>query len=388
VSGAIVLVVTAGYSVFAALVSYGFTRLTGLSLWTLQPDRSADFSYILLMNLAVWGSWSVFAPAAFELARRAPFNRAHWRRALAVHLPAALVITGGHILLVATARYALQSAWDVPAIWTTSVRDAFFRTLDFELPIYWTFVGIQHAVDYYHQVRAREVAAAQLETKLVESQLQALQRQLHPHFLFNTLHAIAALVHRDPPGAELMIERLSDLLRAALKPSTTQTVPLADELAHLRTYLAIEQVHFGDRLEVRYDVDAGTLSEPVPPLILQPLAENAIRHGLEPQAGRGELTLVVRRTQRTLRLQVIDNGRGISSGGGTRPTHGIGWSNTRARLERLYGDAARLEVRSREGAGVEVTIEIPLIERSADEDSCARGRRSAPGPRSVDRAAV
>ena len=360
-----VLAVTVCYSLFAALVSFWFTRFTGLSLWTLQRDSSATFSYILLMNLALWGSWSLFAPAAFALAQRVPFERARWRRALATHVTAALAITSAHILLVATARFGLQTAWGVPAQWTTNVRDAFFRTLDFELPVYWAFVGIQHAVDYYHQVRAREVAAAQLETRLVESQLQALQRQLHPHFLFNTLHAIAALIHRDPASAESMIERLSDLLRVALKPSPAQTVPLADELAHLRAYLDIEQVHFGDRLDIRYDIDLHAMTEPVPHLILQPLAENAIRHGLEPQAGRGELTIVARREHGTLQLRVIDNGRGIAGVGQARPAHGVGLSNTRARLERLYGHEARLEVRPRAGGGVEVTVELPAFGSSA-----------------------
>ena len=161
-----------------------------------------------------------------------------------------------------------------------------------ELPVYWALVGLQHAVDYYRESRAREVRAAQLETRLVEAQLQALQQQLHPHFLFNTLHAISALVHRDPDKADAMIERLSDLLRITLDKVGVQEVTLAEELEYLRAYLDIEQVHFGDRLRDRVSRSMPhALDALVPNLILQPLAENAIRHGLEPRAGNGRLTI-------------------------------------------------------------------------------------------------
>jgi signal transduction histidine kinase len=372
----VVLGVAVSYSVFAALVSFWFTRVTGHSLWSLQPDASTRFSYILLMNLAVWGSWALFAPLAFMLGRRFPFERSGWRRALAVHVVAALVVTCGHIVFVATARFALQTLWGVAAEWGPSVRDAFFRTLDFELPVYFALIGLQHAVDYYRESRRREVAAAHLETRLVEAQLEALQRQLHPHFLFNTLHAISALVHRDPDRADLMIERLSDLLRVTLHRVGTQEVTLSEELDYLRVYLDIEQVHFGSRLEIEYRIDAHTLDALVPYLILQPLAENAIRHGLEPRSGTGRLTVTARVDDDVLQLAVIDNGRGMPAATLSIVNKGVGLSNTRSRLERLYGDHGRLLVGESTGGGVTVQITLPLQRRKVDEDSSPHRRRS------------
>jgi signal transduction histidine kinase len=388
VSWRIMLLIGAGYSVFAAAVSYWFTRGTGLSLWSLQPDASAHPLYIISMNVLLWTSWAGFAPLIFELARRFRFDRQHWRRALLWHLPASLVVTSAHILLVATARYLLQDAWGVGTAWTPTVREAFFRTLDFELPVYWALVGLQHAVDYYREVRAREVAAAHLETRLVEAQLQALQRQLHPHFLFNTLHAISALVHRDPDRADEMIERLSALLRITLNHVGEQEVTLAEELEYLRAYLDIEQVHFGDRLEIVYQIDSAALDALVPNLVLQPLAENAIRHGLEPRIGQGRLWVTAGRRDDGLQLQVIDNGCGMTPSAMSAANQGVGLSNTRSRLERLYGDRASLAFAPGEGGGVAITIELPFRERDCDEDPNGRRRRSAVGSPAIAGAAV
>jgi two-component system, LytTR family, sensor kinase len=388
ISWRVMLAVGAAYSVFAAAVSYWFTRGTGLSLWSLQPDASAHPLYIISMNVVLWTSWAAFAPLIFSLARRFRFDRQHWRRALLWHMPASLMITSAHIVLGATARYLLQDAWGVSTSWAPTVREAFFRSLDFELPVYWALVGLQHALDYHREVRAREVAAAHLETRLVEAQLQALQRQLHPHFLFNTLHAISALVHRDPDRADLMIERLSDLLRITLDKVGVQEVTLAEELEYLRAYLDIEQVHFGDRLEVIYEIDAYALDALVPNLVLQPLAENAIRHGLEPRLGRGRLTLTAARDGDTLRLQVIDNGRGMSPAAVAAANHGVGLSNTRSRLERLYGGRARLAFARGPDGGVTITVHLPFTTREADEDPNGRRRRSTAGAHAVAGAAV
>jgi two-component system, LytTR family, sensor kinase len=383
-----VLGVCVAYSVFAALVSYWFTRTTGLSLWTLQPDASVDFVYILAMNVVLWGSWGLFAPAIFELARRFRFDRHGWRRALVVHVPGAAMITVLHIVLAASGRFALQRLWGVDADWSNAVRENFFRSLDFELPVYWALVGLQHALDYYREVRAREVTAAHLETRLVEAQLQALQRQLHPHFLFNTLHAISALVHRDPDKADAMIERLSDLLRITLDKVGIQEVTVAEELEYLRAYLDIEQIHFGDRLSIEYRIDTHALDALVPNLVLQPLAENAIRHGLEPRAGKGRLTIEAVRHGDVLVLQVSDDGRGMSHAATTGITLGVGVSNTRARLERLYGKRAALTLAAGKAGGVDATITLPFRTEGAHEDSSHRRRRPADGARASDRVAV
>ena len=143
-----------------------------------------------------------------------------------MHAVASIAVATALVVVVASVRVVLQRWWGLSPVWWDSVYEAFFRTIDFHVPIYWALLGLQHAVDYHREVRAREVAAAQLETRLVEAQLQALHRQLHPHFLFNTLHAISALVHRDPDKADAMIERLSDLLRMTLRTVGVQEVTL------------------------------------------------------------------------------------------------------------------------------------------------------------------
>ena len=362
ISGRVLLAGAAAYAAFAALVSYWFTLGTGLSLWTLRPDRSASFGYIFAMNLVVWCGWLLFAPIVFALARRYRFARHTWQRALLVHLPASLAVTTGHIVFVATGRLLLQTFWGVQASWTSNVYDAFFRTLDFEMPVYWALVGLQHALDYHGELREREVRSAQLETRLVAAQLDTLQHQLHPHFLFNTLHAISALVHRDPEKADQMIERLSDLLRLTLDKVGVQEVRLREELEYLQAYLDIEQVHFGERLQVDYRIDPTTYDALVPNLILQPLAENAIRHGLEPQARQGRLTIESAGRDGVLKLAIRDTGRGLNGAGRTgRTGSGVGLSNTRARLEKLYRDAGHLDIsENSSGTGTVATVTLPL----------------------------
>jgi two-component system LytT family sensor kinase len=354
----LLIAICAGYAVFASMVSVGFTAIYGLSRWSLKPDTTAIFPYLVLVNLAVWVGYALWTPAIFWLGRRFRFDRDGWKTAIAVHVPASLVITTLHVMIVATWRFYLQGVRGGDPVWWTTMLDGFFRTVDRELPVYWGLIGLQHAVDYYGQARVREVRSARLETRLMESQLQALQQQLHPHFLFNTLHAISTLVHRDPDKADLMIERLSDLLRITLRKVGVQEVELAEELEYLRAYLDIEQVHFGSRLRIEYRVDAAALDVLVPTLILQPLVENAIRHGLEPMVREGTLSIEAQADGDTLWLRVRDDGAGLPKNWQRR--EGVGLTNTRSRLDRLYGEEAALTVRENPGGGVLVDIYIPL----------------------------
>lgn len=346
------------YALFASLVSVSYTSLYGLSRWTLRPDTPAIFPYLIAINLVMWVGLILWAPLIFRLGRSFPFRSDRWRQALAVHVPVSMLITSVHLVIVASSRYGLQTLRGGDPEWATAVLDAFFRSFDQTLPVYWALIGLQHAVDYARQARAREVRAAQLETRLVEAQLQALQQQLHPHFLFNTLHAISSLVHRDPDRADAMIERLSDLLRVTLRKVGVQEVELAEEIEYLRAYLDIEQVHFGPRLRIEYHVDAAALDARVPTLILQPLVENAIRHGLEPLPRGGTLDIEARADGDTLWLRIKDDGVGLTRAGVRRD--GVGLANTRSRLERLYGERAALTIRENPGGGVLVDIYLPL----------------------------
>lgn len=362
----LLMAICAGYAVFASVVSVSFTAIYGLSRWTLKPDTTSIFPFLVLVNLVTWAGYALWTPAIFWLGRRFPFERQGWQRALAIHVPASLVITTVHLVLVATWRFYLQGVRGGHPEWWNTVIDGYFRSVDRELPVYWAIIGLQHAVDYSGQARAREARSARLETRLVESQLQTLQQQLHPHFLFNTLHAISTLVHRDPDKADLMIERLSDLLRITLHKVGVQEVELAQELDYLRAYLDIEQVHFGDRLRIEYRVDVAALDVLVPTLILQPLVENAIRHGLEPMPRTGTLTIESQADGDTLWLRVRDDGAGLPKNWKRR--EGVGLSNTRSRLDRLYGEEAALTVRENPGGGVLVDVYIPLRRHAAKAD--------------------
>jgi sensor histidine kinase YesM len=241
-----------------------------------------------------------------------------------------------------------------------------FLNFDWEMMTYWTIVGVGMALKYMHEARARELNAAQLETRLVEARLHTLQRQMQPHFLFNTLNTISALMHRDVDAADAMIARLSDLLRMSLQRVGVQEVPLKEELDFLAKYLEIEQTRFRDRLTVVFDIQADTLHALVPNLLLQPLVENAIKHGIGPRPTPGQITVRARRTGALLELDVQDNGVGLSAARLTDFNRGVGLSNTRSRLDHLYGSLHRFEFRQPAEGGLLVCIAIPMAELAGE----------------------
>jgi len=251
----------------------------------------------------------------------------------------------------------------------------FFNNFDWDMMTYWAIVGLSHALRYNGEARDRELRESQLETHLVEAQLQALQRQLQPHFLFNTLNTISALMHRDVDAADNMIAKLSDLLRISLHNVGTQEVPLKEELDFLSKYLEIEQSRFRDRLTVVFDVQPDTLDALVPHLVLQPLVENSIKHGIGPRPTPGRIEIRSRRTGSLLELEVKDNGLGLSAARLTDFNRGVGLANTRSRLQHLYGSSHRFEFRQPAGGGLSVLVAIPLVELAveAHEDMVEEG---------------
>lgn len=225
----------------------------------------------------------------------------------------------------------------------------------FNIPIYWAIVSIVHTLRFYRRSQERELKTRELEGRLAEAKLESLRMQLHPHFLFNTLNAISTLVHKDPQAADEMIGNLSELLRATLDV-TSQEIPLRQELAFLDRYIEIQQARFGERLRVEKQIDAAALEIPVPALVLQPLVENAIRHGIEPKTTQGLVSLSAQRQPHALVLTVRDNGVGMQT---LSEGNGIGLANTRARLRELYGERARLTIASPAEGGCSVQLEIP-----------------------------
>jgi LytS/YehU family sensor histidine kinase len=223
---------------------------------------------------------------------------------------------------------------------------------------YWAIVGLSHALLYYRESRDRALRASQLETRLIAAQLKTLQQQLHPHFLFNTLNSISVLMHRDVAAAERTLMRLSDLLRQTLERLGDQDITLEEELDFLRNYLDIERVRFADRLVVSFDVPAETLQARVPTLLLQPLVENAIKHGVARRAGAGRIDISTRRAHDKLWIEVRDDGIGLSEDALTALHKGIGVSTTRARLRHQFGADYRFEFH-RLAQGVAVVVAVP-----------------------------
>ena len=239
----------------------------------------------------------------------------------------------------------------------------FLTSLPFGVAVYFAVLGVEHAVTYFVEARERETQAARLEAQLADARLGALRMQMQPHFLFNSLNAITVIVRdRDPATATRMLEQLGEMLRRVMRADRPQEVTLADELSFVRQYLGIEQVRYSDRLRPEFAVAPGVEGAAVPEFLLQPLVENAIRHGLAQRMTATLVRVEARREGQELVLVVIDDGPGLGPGGTAEVKEGVGLGNTRARLATLYGPRARLDLAGSPGGGTRVTVRIPYRE--------------------------
>ena len=332
--------------------------------------RVIPFGRALVWQMGACYLFALLTPLVLWLSRRFRIERANWRRAVLAHAGA-----GTLIAVVWGVGHTLLDTWFLQKFAEFSLDSLLrltFYMLDKELLVYWVIVLSSHAANYYQRYREGELRASQ-------AQLQALKMQLHPHFLFNALHSISALVHTDAEAADRMIARLGDFLRLTLETSATQEVPLRQELEFLNCYLDIERVRFHDRLTTRVEVEPQALNCRVPNLILQPLVENAIRHGIALRSTPGRVEVRAARRGGVLRLEVCDNGPGLPADEPhvTSDGHGVGLANTRARLAQLYGAGYSLEMTNDPRGGLLVTIEIPAA--SDDELPAALPRREIPG---------
>lgn len=342
-----------------------------VTTFTSQPPK---FAQLLALNLSYWYSWAILAPGIIWLGRRFPFDRRTWKRVVPVHLAGVLAATVLHVGLTVAGRLLIfRASGDFGGTWLLEAQRMFFLNFDWETMTYWAILGVSHALRYHYEAQDRALRESQLETRLIEAQLQSLQRQLQPHFLFNTLNTISALMHRDVNAADDMIARLSELLRVSLQTVSVQEVPLQQELDFLRKYLEIEQTRFRDRLSVVFDVDPATLDVMVPNLILQPLVENAIKHGIGPRPSPGQVVVRARRAPGMLELEVRDNGVGMSDATLSDFNRGVGLANTRSRLQHLYDLSHRFEFRQPADGGLSVVMAIPLVEASEDIASQMEG---------------
>ena len=309
-----------------------------------QPQPHAWWM-VFASNFSVFMLWALLTPPVLSLARRHPFERGRLGHAVLLHLGYAVLFALLHVLL-ATALHGVFLAGKLP-LWALAV-NLLVGLGATDVLLYFGVVAAGHALAYLERYRAGERARA-------DAQLAALRAQLHPHFLFNALNAISELVHRDAAQAERLILRLADLLRRVLASGAAHEVTLAEELDFTRAYLELQQALMGERLRVRYDIPDALAAARVPALLLQPLIENAVRHGLAPLRAGGELRIAAAALANVLELSVSDDGAGSA-----QPVHeGIGLSNTRARLATLYGEAAALEVDTG-GPGFQVRVRLPL----------------------------
>jgi two-component system LytT family sensor kinase len=307
--------------------------------------------------------WALVTPLVLWLARRFCIDRNQWFRKVALHFVVSLLLVSALISLHFVIYMIL--AGRASSITPMRLVGYLYPNLDRWLLVYWLMLLMSHAFNYYNSYRKGELKASQLRTQLVQSQLEALKMQVQPHFLFNTLHSISALLSKDTDGARKMITRLGDFLRLTLENSGSMEVTLQQEIEFLNGYLEIERVRFQDRLTTEIRIDPAVLDARVPNLILQPIVENAMRHAVvNSRSGHVEISAAARNG--AVHIEVNDNGPGLHVDRTleTRRGKGLGLTNTQARLVGLYGTAARFEMTNRPSGGLNVTIEIPRNGRS------------------------
>jgi two-component sensor histidine kinase len=338
----------AAWSIVLA-VSYGAEAIARLAARVPPTGVGVEFLWAPFLDALLW---TLVTIAVFLLTRRFPLARGRLLRSGAVLMVAGLVLLPARNLAMVSGAAllgGLRSDVDLTYLFITSISQDLF--------VYWLTVLTIHAVRHARAVQEREVARAQVEAQLAQAQLQALKVQIQPHFLFNTLHAIATLVREDPERAERTVEYLSEMLRTTLTHHQAQEVTLRDELETLHPYLEIEKVRLGERLTVELEVDPAVRGALVPHLLRPPLVENAIRHGISPRRRPGRVRITMTGTEDWLTLVVEDNGRGLS--GPIRPG-AIGLTNTRARLQQLYGEHHRFEISSEPEQGTRIEMVVPL----------------------------
>jgi two-component system, LytTR family, sensor kinase len=319
---------------------------------------------IFSWGILTWLAWAPLTPAIVWLARKFSLVEETWKRNLLVHLPGFLFVSALHSAAATAIILSIKpfdNMGDSPLSFWPRLLSRLKGSLVPDLLIYGAVVGISYAVDYYHKYREREFLASRLEAQLAQAQLDSLRMQLHPHFLFNTLNSIVGLVRDNKNSAAVnMLVGLSDLLRHTLEHSSRHEVELREELNFIKLYLKIQETRFSDRLQIEFDIDPATTKALVPNLILQPLTENALRHGIGRSADSGLVGISSTVTDGHLRLTVYDNGAGLPDDWQMKGSTGIGLANTAARLQQLYDDDHQFDIRNREGGGVEVVILMPM----------------------------
>lgn len=354
------------------LLALGSTALGAIFSLSMVSDMGWRKS--LEQGLCQFWAWGLLVPLIVAIDRWLPFSSREIGRRMWAHCAACLVLTAVYLYVF----FALQAAVGLEN-WTALRPSQMFSLARlgwyvWSLIIYWTIVGAVQAVQYYQQYLRSELRLERMERSLAEARLNALRMQLDPHFLFNALNTISSHVERNPKLTRRMIEHLGDLLRMSLECKDRQLVPLSEEMAFLEHYLEIQRIRFGSHLQVRLEIDGAVRFASVPSLLLQPLVENAIRHGISRRGGGGTVTVFARANGARLRIGVLDDGVGLPDGWTLETCSGLGLSVTRERIAGLYPEgSSSFAVHRLQHGGTAVEIELPLqllgeeaIEHAAD----------------------
>ncbi len=323
-----------------------------ITFWDLYPSEVFFFL-----------SWGLLTPLLVLAARKFRVGTTKRASRIGVHFLLAIGVAISQRVVYEFIVQTLKATAERPFSWERLTNNVIGFS-DYGFFIYFIVVFIAHAVDYYKQMTQAQLNETRLKEELTSSQLHALKMQLQPHFLFNTLNTISVLIKDEPQKAEQMISLLSDLLRLTLQHTNNQEISLKEELNYLRLYLEIEQIRFGNRLKIRIDAEPSTLDAKIPTLILQPLVENAIKHGIGERRGEGFIGISSVRMNESLKICVKDNGSGLNMLNNSNST-GIGLSNSRSRLQSLYGSVSSITISNGSDGGAEVEILIPFHTESS-----------------------
>jgi len=338
-------------------------------LFALPALSSGHWSRVLLGSLAQWWSWGLVTPLILWTDGRLPFKENQLGMRILAHLPASVALTILYFYVFLAMRALLGlGAWNVLA--DKHFLLTVFRQggLLWSWVVYWVIFGVQQTFRYYKHYLASELRLERMERSFSQARLNALRMQLDPHFLFNALNTISSQVERDPKLARTMIGHLGDLLRMSLDARDRQEIPLVEELAFLDHYVAIQKIRFAENLRIKIQVAPEVKYALIPCLIVQPLVENAIRHGISRRASGGTVTVIAEPGSDEVKIRVVDDGVGLPPGWTLETSSGMGLSVTRERITGLHRDGnSRFSVRPRIGGGTEVEISLPR--RFAEEAS-------------------
>jgi signal transduction histidine kinase len=374
-------------ALFGVFTAFGFSKFAHFWLDDLARGHSGTLARRLIEELTGGYAAGLVFLVLCWLVPRYPIERGNWTRRLPLYLVAIVLLGVAHTTIMWLSRVLLFPLVGLGAYDYGLMQFRYPMEFATQAPDIAIFVGLLHAWRWYRRTREREVAAARLEQELSRARLERLESQLQPHFLFNTLNVISSLMYHDPARADRMLGRLSDLLRLTFQRSPEPEVPLAAELEWLGWYLQIMQLRFGDRLTLRQEIEPETRDLAVPRLLLQPLVENALKHGAARRAGPATVVISARREGDRLALAVEDDGPGVPDPSAAIG-NGVGLANTVERLRTLYGARGDLTITNRTEGGLSVRVVLPVrvihrgvaeAPRPAEDDApSASPRVSAP----------